>query len=243
VISLNRISTFSEPYVEPGGIATFYFPTYAPPTTLYDKIQPVLDNIVDNTSTLFDYGSLINLYASIKKECDCKQLLWEQTLDCICETNPVLCFFCLIYHEECIAWWRCPTTIALEGTYLEGEIKTLIEFRDDVLNQTDDGRQVIDLYYKYGPEVAAILIEDDNIKQIYQNLVSHFLPLIKGCILGGNDWENKTLTSNELLMLKQFNNALMPYASKELLEYLSRMDVALNNYHGETIQILFNEIK
>lgn len=237
-IDKNKVTTASESYVKPGDIGTFIFFTNSPPVTLEDRLQPLTEFSVR-------FFKSFSIEQQIREECDCEFPLFEDTLNCVCETNQVLCDFCYEDLELCKAWIGsvCPTTEALKGTPLEPEISTLRKFRDVSLSATDDGQFVIDTYYKYGPEIVTILFKDDNIKQMYRDLVAYFLPLVKESIAGNSDWSVKVLTPNEIIMLEDFNNALLPYASSELSGFLNIANTILKNYAGNTLSEVVNEMR
>lgn len=65
----------------------------------------------------------------------------------------------------------------LYGEYSE-EVKFLRYFRDNLLNQTPEGRELIKLYYQLSPEMLKIMKEDDKFKEKMKVMVDSLLPLM-----------------------------------------------------------------
>ena len=58
------------------------------------------------------------------------------------------------------------------------ETALLGHFRDSVLSQTPEGRQIIELYYTWGPAIADALAQDKEFKREVKGIVEDFFPLI-----------------------------------------------------------------
>jgi hypothetical protein len=72
----------------------------------------------------------------------------------------------------------CPT----EKIYGEDseEIKLLRSFRDNVLNKTPEGQEIIRLYYEWSPIIVKALEEDEDFKAQVKGMINGILPLIMG---------------------------------------------------------------
>jgi len=65
------------------------------------------------------------------------------------------------------------------GVYSE-ETKHLRFFRDNVLNKTQEGRELIRLYYKWSPAIVKAMEEDEEFEEWVKEMIDGVLPLIKG---------------------------------------------------------------
>jgi Tol biopolymer transport system component len=62
------------------------------------------------------------------------------------------------------------------------EVQRLRDFRDNVLNQTLEGRQLIEVYYKWSPVIVRALEEDEKFKEEIPELIDEILPLVQGSL-------------------------------------------------------------
>ena len=62
------------------------------------------------------------------------------------------------------------------------EAELLRNFRDNVLNQTSEGRELIRLYYQWGPVIVKAMEEDEEFKKGVKGMIDGILPLIESQI-------------------------------------------------------------
>jgi hypothetical protein len=72
----------------------------------------------------------------------------------------------------------CPATVALREEGMEHELATLRQFRDDVLSKSPAGREMIKLYYAWGPTIVKAMEEDDAFKREVKGTITEALRLI-----------------------------------------------------------------
>jgi hypothetical protein len=60
------------------------------------------------------------------------------------------------------------------------EVQLLRDFRDSVLSQTPEGRQLIKLYYAWSPVIVRALEEDEKFREEIAELIDGILPLVEG---------------------------------------------------------------
>ena len=72
--------------------------------------------------------------------------------------------------------WLCP----LVSLYGEGsvEVDLLRDFRDNVLTQTPEGQELIDLYYQWSPAIVQAMEADEEFKEDVKEMVDGVLELI-----------------------------------------------------------------
>lgn len=71
----------------------------------------------------------------------------------------------------------CPVT-QLYGVNSE-EVRLLRKFRDDVAGTTPEGKQLVTLYYQWGPMLSAAIEENEAFKVEMKKLVDAFLPALR----------------------------------------------------------------
>jgi uncharacterized repeat protein (TIGR01451 family) len=62
------------------------------------------------------------------------------------------------------------------------EVQMFRDFRDNVLNQTLEGKQLIEVYYEWSPLIVRVLEEDEEFKEEMTELIYEILPLIQGLL-------------------------------------------------------------
>jgi len=60
------------------------------------------------------------------------------------------------------------------------EVEFLRQVRDNVLSQTEEGRELIRLYYQWSPVIVKAMEEDDEFKEEVKEMIDGILPLIRG---------------------------------------------------------------
>jgi cell wall-associated protease len=70
----------------------------------------------------------------------------------------------------------CPIASGLGEDY--ETIEHLRYFRDAVLGKTAEGREIIKLYYQWGPIVSKTMEEDEELKIMVREMIYDILPLI-----------------------------------------------------------------
>jgi len=62
------------------------------------------------------------------------------------------------------------------------EVELLRYFRDNVLSQTPEGRELIKLYYQWSPVIVNAMEEDGEFKEDVKEMIDGVLPIIKGAV-------------------------------------------------------------
>ena len=62
------------------------------------------------------------------------------------------------------------------------EVQILRDFRDNVLNQTLEGKQLIEAYYKWSPLIVRALEDDEKFREELTELIDEILPLMQGSL-------------------------------------------------------------
>jgi hypothetical protein len=71
----------------------------------------------------------------------------------------------------------CPAAITLEDE--TDHLDLLRNFRDSVLDQTESGREYIDLYYSYALEISILIMNDSEVKTRVEKLLNRFIPILR----------------------------------------------------------------
>jgi len=71
----------------------------------------------------------------------------------------------------------CPMDIALGSD--SNDLKTLRKFRDEVLNKTPVGQEIIKLYYQWSPAIVKAMEQDEEFKEEVKEMIESILPMIK----------------------------------------------------------------
>jgi hypothetical protein len=59
------------------------------------------------------------------------------------------------------------------------EIEVMRDFRDNVLNNTSEGQELIGLYYEWSPVIVNIMKNDKVVKLYIKEMIDEFLPMIR----------------------------------------------------------------
>ncbi len=59
------------------------------------------------------------------------------------------------------------------------EIELIRYFRDNVLNETQEGRELIKLYYQWSPTIVRVIEADESFKQDVKEIIDGVLPILK----------------------------------------------------------------
>lgn len=59
------------------------------------------------------------------------------------------------------------------------EVELLRNFRDNILNKTPEGHEIIKLYYQWSPAIVKVMGEDEEFKEEVKELIDGVLVLIK----------------------------------------------------------------
>jgi hypothetical protein len=62
----------------------------------------------------------------------------------------------------------------------QGKLDMLRKFRDEVLSQTSEGRELIKLYYLWSPAVVNTMNNDEAFKVWVKETIDGMLPMIEG---------------------------------------------------------------
>jgi hypothetical protein len=99
--------------------------------------------------------------------------------------------------DECFEPFICPIVCAVVGgleevineifgacalTLMYGEqsieVELLRDYRDNVLSQTPEGREIIKLYYQWSPVIVRAMQEDGAFKQEIIDIVDEIFPML-----------------------------------------------------------------
>lgn len=79
--------------------------------------------------------------------------------------------------DECPPPATCPSLeIYGEGSF---EVTLLRAVRDNLLSQTPEGRELIELYYRWGPLMVKAMEEDEAFKEEFKKMIDRLLPMIE----------------------------------------------------------------
>jgi len=76
----------------------------------------------------------------------------------------------------------CAVTVAFKGESRGNELRILRQFRDEVLNKTLQGQEMIKLYYQWSPVIVKAMEEDETFKKEIKEMIEEILPLIRGVV-------------------------------------------------------------
>jgi hypothetical protein len=85
--------------------------------------------------------------------------------------------FVIILSYELTDYNVCPMSLALGGD--SNDLKTLRKFRDEVLNKTPVGQEIIKLYYQWSPVIVKAMEQDEEFKEEVKEMIERILPMIK----------------------------------------------------------------
>lgn len=77
----------------------------------------------------------------------------------------------------------CPASVALGEDTNEND--TLRAFRDGVLRKTPSGKTIIEAYYRFAPEIAFMLVGDQNLREQVKNLLIELQPALRTAVQSG----------------------------------------------------------
>jgi len=80
-------------------------------------------------------------------------------------------------HASVDVFFACPSKHLYGGD--AEEVYLLRKFRDDVLRSTPEGKQLIELYYRWSPLVLKVMVEDEEFEDEIRNMLGGILPRIK----------------------------------------------------------------
>lgn len=88
------------------------------------------------------------------------------------------------YRQNIVKLKPLPESCPLELIYGEdsSEAALLKRFRDSVLAKTDEGRQLIELYYEWSPFITKTLMQGKEFKNILKNIINENIPLAKAAL-------------------------------------------------------------
>ena len=98
--------------------------------------------------------------------------------DSECEDTPETTTTVAAETTTTVATQPCPTE-AIYGSDSE-EVEILRYFRDDTLSTTQEGQEMIRLYYQWNPAIVKAMEEDEEFKKDVRKMIDEILPLIEG---------------------------------------------------------------
>jgi hypothetical protein len=75
---------------------------------------------------------------------------------------------------------HCPI-ISIYGDHSD-ETEMLRHFRDNVLNQTQEGKEFINLYYQWSPAIVKVMEENEEFKAEVKGMIDAVLPVIEKAV-------------------------------------------------------------
>jgi hypothetical protein len=75
---------------------------------------------------------------------------------------------------------NCPIE-TLYGEHAK-ETQFLRKFRDNVLNKTPEGQELIDLYYKWSPTIVGVMDTDEQFKKEIKEMLERIMPLVRKAV-------------------------------------------------------------
>ena len=96
----------------------------------------------------------------------------EDEKDCFREPEDIEDYCITKDTSECLA-------TVMYGSY-SGEVKMLRRFRDNVLNKTPVGQEIIRIYYQLSPVIVKTIEKDEEFKKDVKEMIDGVLPLIGG---------------------------------------------------------------
>jgi hypothetical protein len=82
--------------------------------------------------------------------------------------------------NQCFSEWNQNTSCPMSVLYSEhsSEIELLRYFRDNVLNQSKEGQELVKLYYQWSPVIVKAIELDEQFRQELKDFVDEILPLL-----------------------------------------------------------------
>jgi hypothetical protein len=78
-----------------------------------------------------------------------------------------------------VSYGQCPAVFALGGDARGEDLNTLRKFRDEVLNKTAEGQQIIKFYYQLGPTIVQAMATDKELKKEIKEVIDLILPFLR----------------------------------------------------------------
>jgi len=81
--------------------------------------------------------------------------------------------------EGCEVWQYEPCPIELIYGEHSKETEYLRNFRDNLLSQTPEGKEIIKLYYEWSPAIVKAMEEDEAFEEEVKSIIDEILPFIR----------------------------------------------------------------
>ena len=130
--------------------------------------------IVAKTSPLNSNNSNVFNWHSSKEN---KSPMSESALFCFTESMPTTTTTTIITTTTTTTY--CPISYIYDDEHSE-EAELLRYFRDNLLNQTPEGQELIKLYYELSPTIVKAMEEDEEFKEQVKEMIDEVLELIEG---------------------------------------------------------------
>ncbi len=98
------------------------------------------------------------------------------------------------------------------------EVETLRLFRDRVLMKTERGRKLVKLYYRYSPEVGALLLLNSSLRARARDVLSQAIPLLADRISGRDALIGSSLSADIEALCERMASRARPALQADLLE-------------------------
>jgi len=136
---------------------------------------------------------------------------------------------------------KCPIVTTLkkeENSYKK--IAYLKFVRDNVLKTTLRGNELIELYYKFAPEINSILLSDPYAFELASECLTPFVKFSKELFINPSNIENKVIYLNQenWNKIEEFIKTLKYYGSPDLVKILDEIEKKLPEYKNKSLNEL-----
>lgn len=118
----------------------------------------------------------------------------------------------------------------------------LYRVRDEILNTTEEGQRYTDLYYAHSQEIATIMNSNSEIAEQGLDVIDALTPNLQALLDGQGS--SATITNVQVQQAQAFLDAILPYASPQLLQAIADEEVhqPLEQLSGLTMSQAWTEI-
>ena len=123
----------------------------------------------------------------------------------------------------------------------EAILRQLYQVRNEFLAKEANGQTYIDLYYRYSPEIAMLLLKDRALREQMRGILEDLIPIIQPL----TDTEAKSLpmTKAQIVAMDKASAELQRQASPELSKELAWWRTQMRDWEGLTAKEIWNKLK
>lgn len=134
---------------------------------------------------------------------------------------------------------KCPIVTSLKKEKSSPkEIAYLKFIRDNILKSTIRGNRVIELYYKFAPEVNSVLLIDPYAFELASECLKPVAKFSEEFFKNRQEIKKIYLTQNEWSKIEEFIKILKYYGSPELIRILNEIEKKLPDYKNKSLNEL-----